>query len=165
MLYCVCDRTTTAVTQWVLVPHQSSNSTFILVPTTHLPAFISDGCCAIVLTKFCWLSRTNIQTYKHLPQYTQPLIWWSVLYRTWLLNRFSFVKHTHRHTNTLKTIPAFAVAASRPNYCIHVLRIAIGVLDTDPSISSARAVGLWDSGVRSAGGEPADRPLCIGSCN
>jgi len=42
--------------------------------TAHLPSFMSvspNSCNAIVLTRFCWLSRTN----KHLSKYSQPLMW------------------------------------------------------------------------------------------
>jgi len=42
---------------------------------------ISNGCEAIVLTRFCWLSGTD----KHLPIYSQPLIWWSTLLNHFLI--------------------------------------------------------------------------------
>jgi len=56
---------------------------------------------------FCWLSKT----YKHLPKYSQPLIWWSTLKDMFTERLFGSLTHTYleRQTDMLTTLAAFAI--------------------------------------------------------
>jgi len=55
------------------------------------------------------LTQRNNQTYKHLPKYSQPFTWWSTLQDMSSKPLFGLLAHTP--TDTLKTTPAFAIAA------------------------------------------------------
>jgi len=65
-------------TDRVFVPHPSLNSTSILVHTTHLPSFMSASPPTATLSCRDFADSAE-QTYKHLPKYSQPRIWWYIV--------------------------------------------------------------------------------------
>ena len=69
----------------------------------------SNTCYTIMLTRICWLSRTNIHTHIHLSRYSQPLLWWSTLQDVSSEPLFGLLIQTDRQTDALKTIPAFTI--------------------------------------------------------
>jgi len=76
---------------------------------------ISNGCDAVVLTRFCWLSGTNIhETYKHLPNTRNHITWWSTLQDRSPEPLFGLLNtHTHTDKNVENIISAFAVTAGK----------------------------------------------------
>jgi len=72
--------------------------------------------CNTIITRFCWLSITD--KYTNTCQNTCKQLRGAPHYKTWLKNHLLIVDthtHTDRRTNTLKTIPAFAITAGNNN--------------------------------------------------